>query len=153
VNLLLSLSDETRLDWLDAPTRRALTAIAAGLQPEGRAVGLVVVGDEEIRAINRDFRSVDAATDVLSFSYLDEGEPLEPGDPVGEIYVSFETLEREARELRVDVKQLFLRVGVHGLLHVLGYDHADDAGAERMEQAERTALLSFLDADDVDRLF
>jgi probable rRNA maturation factor len=153
VNLLLSLSDETRPDWLDAPTRRSLVTIAAGLPPAGRAVGVVVVRDEEIRAINRDFRSVDAPTDVLSFSYLDEGEPLESGDPVGEIYVSFQTVEREAEELNVDVRHLFLRVGVHGLLHVLGHDHVEEREAERMEQAERSLLRSFLDAEEVERLF
>jgi len=153
VNLLLSLSDDTQPEWLDAPTRRVLATIAAGLPPDGRVVGLVVVGDEEMRVINRDFRSVDAPTDVLSFSYLDEGEPLEAGDPVGEIYVSAQTVEREARELNVDVRHLFLRVGVHGLLHVLGHHHADETEAEHMERAERSLLLSFLDADDVERLF
>jgi probable rRNA maturation factor len=90
---------------------------------------------------------------VLSFSYLDEGAPREALDPVGEVYVSFETVEREAHDLGVDVRHLFLRVAVHGLLHVLGHDHDDEDETERMERAERTMLARFLAAGDVDRLF
>jgi len=153
VNLSLSLSDSARPAWLDARTRDVLAAIAAGFAPPERLVGLIVVDDAEIRAINREFRAVDAATDVLSFSYLEDATPPVTDDPVGEVYVSFETLEREANDLGVDVRHLFLRVGVHGLLHVLGHDHEADGDAEEMERAERAALAGFLEAGDVDRLF
>ena len=76
----------------------------------------------------------------------------EPG-LAGEIYVSHETLEKEAKQLGIDPGRLFLRIGVHGLMHVLGYDHVDDEDARQMASRERDALEGHLAAADLDKLF
>ena len=153
MNLSLSQSDEVPRDLLDDHIVGVLREIATGLAPEGRAVDLIVIGDDRIRQINRDFRDKDVPTDVISFSYLEDDGPADDEDIVGEIYVSHETLSREAGELGVDWKHLFLRIGVHGLLHVIGYGHGTDADAERMEQQERELLSQHLDSGAVEALF
>lgn len=153
MNLLLSRSDHVRVDWVDDATLGALEQISRALGPADRAVELVIVDDARIREINRDFRGIDRATNVLAFSYLDDAWPRTAEDTAGEIYISHQTLEREATELGVDPRDLFLRIGVHGLLHVLGHDHETDADAARMEQREREALSGHVGEHTLETLF
>lgn len=153
MNLSLSQSDDLPRGWLDENTINMLHDIAVGLDPPERAIGIVIVDDARIREINREFRGKDEATDVISFSYLDDEGPICDNDLAGEIYVSFETLTKEANDLGIDPKHLFLRIGVHGLLHVIGYDHKTDSQARRMESKERTLLQEHLGSGAVDALF
>jgi len=152
VNLSLNQSD-VPADWLDNEVAASLASIASDLQPSDGLLGLVVVDDAQIRTINREFRGIDAATDVISFSYLEDAAPRTPDDDlVGEIYLSRETLERDARELDVTRRDLFLRLGVHGMFHVLGFDHDTEPEALEMERRERDVLADFLSAEVLARL-
>jgi probable rRNA maturation factor len=130
--------------------------VGGSLGPEAVTVNLVVVDDRYIRELNREFRNIDKPTDVLSFSYLDDDGPSpkeEDEDVGGEVFISHQTIEKEAKELGVAPGRLFLRAGVHGLLHVVGYDHAADEDAKRMEQKERSILSGLLDPAELDALF
>lgn len=116
---------------------------------------ITLMGDDEIRELNRDYRQKDRATDVLSFSLL-EGEalvlPEEVPIPLGDLMISVETAARQAERgalprlspaLRssgwsVDSEVSFL--ALHGLLHLLGYDHEDDEEADIMEGVELSLL-------------
>lgn len=85
-------------------------------------VMLTMVGDTEIQALNKEYRGLDKATDVLSFSYF--GQERFPGDDVvGEIAISVPTAKKQAKDhgktLNEELQFLFL----HGLLHVFGFDH------------------------------
>lgn len=135
--------------WMDAAWQRRVARAAAGLGGRGDTVNLVVIDDREMRRLNRRYRGKDKPTDVLSFSY-----EAGPGDAVvGDVYVSHETLARDARRLRVEASHLAVRIVVHGLLHVMGYDHESDADAARMERRERVALKRVLPAKVVRDLF
>jgi probable rRNA maturation factor len=152
VKLTLSRSDPDQADWLDRSTLDQLHRLAAPLGETDDTVEVVVVGDEFIRKINNSYRNIDRATNVISFSYLEEGFPC--GENVaGEMYISYETVEKEANEQAVDPKHLFLRISIHGLLHVLGYDHQDDGRHERMEREEKRILSQALEPDQVEALF
>lgn len=122
------------------------------VKPARGAVNIVLVDDREIRRLNRRYRGKDKPTDVLSFSYLD-GAPLPRDATVGDVYVSHETLARDARRLGVAASDLALRIVVHGMLHVAGYDHESDEDAARMERRERTILRRLLPAHTVRGLF
>ena len=93
--------------------------------PSGE-ISLAFVGDRTMRRINRDYRGIDETTDVLSFSYLDEPHA---GGVLGEIYVSPAVAETQALEARCNVSEEIARLALHGLLHILGYDH--DTGRAR----------------------
>jgi probable rRNA maturation factor len=120
-----------------------------------RAVGLAdcelsltLTSDRAMRRLNRDFRGIDAATDVLSFSQIEQAgsappEPRSvknsPGLPVGDVVISIDTAVRQAREYRVSPASRLRRLLIHGLLHLLGYDHERSAtDARRMFARERT---------------
>lgn len=123
------------------------------LEPLQSRVDLILVDDQHIRSINRVHRGVDRPTDVLSFSYLEDADSAVGGDLVGEIYVSWETLERDAKARNLEIDHLFLRVGIHGLLHIVGYDHETDGDALEMEGEERRLLRASLNDEQVEALF
>jgi probable rRNA maturation factor len=132
-------------------SRRASRAVAA-LPPRAGVVNVVVTGDRDLRRLNRRYRGKDKPTDVLSFSYLDDRRT--PNGPVaGDVFVSHQTLARDARRLGVAPGHLALRIVVHGVLHVLGYDHETDREAVRMERRERALLRRALPERIVRDLF
>ena len=148
----LNRDSRARPRWFDAAWSERVATAAGLLKPARGAVNIVMVDDREIRRLNRRYRGKDKPTDVLSFSYLDDG--VDPVDgTVGDIFFSHETLVRDARRLGVAVPDLALRLVVHGMLHVIGYDHESDADAARMERRERTILKRILPAGTVRGLF
>lgn len=84
--------------------------------PSDRQTHVILCSNARIRLLNRDFRGLDRATDVLSFVYGDE-------DLLGEIYLSLEKAATQARQFGVTYEEEVLRLFIHGLLHLLGYDH------------------------------
>ncbi len=99
-------------------------------------VNLIFVDDKRIRAINKEHRGKDCATDVISFAYL-EGEQLESAADVfvvGDIYISVDTAEVQAKEKGHSLEREMSVLFVHGLLHLFGYDHNDDAEEQEMEE-------------------
>jgi probable rRNA maturation factor len=141
--------------WLGKSVQDKIRDLGAGLGPSRDTVNLVVVDDEYIRRLNRDYRDIDKPTDVISFSYLEGGTPrLQDNDDLaGEVYVSYQTIEKEADLLGVGPGTLFLRIGLHGLLHILGYDHVSNEDASRMEDKEKSLLKACLPPEELDRLF
>lgn len=97
-------------------------------------INLTWVGDADMAKLNLQFRGKDQPTDVLSFSYLDDAsDPSpEPELTIGDMIISLDTLKKQARERghadQTEAEILF----VHGLLHILGYDH--ELGPQEMEE-------------------
>ena len=98
-------------------------------------IDIILLTDRRIRTLNKQYLQHDYATDVLTFP-LDE-QPL-----YGEIYVSLETARRQANEYGVTVVNELARLAVHGALHLLGYDDADPADRQVMQELENTYIES-----------
>jgi len=102
-----------------------------------------LVDDQEIRRLNRDYRGKDRATDVLSFSQL-EGEELiatpEQGAALGDVVISSQTAAQQAAAGGWTLEEELARLLLHGLLHLLGYDHEASAAEEARMQAEEHRL-------------
>lgn len=131
--VLLNRQRRRRVD--PARLRRVLGGAAEALRARGE-VSLVLAGDRLLHRLNRDFRGKDRPTDVLSFP----GDGGEAG--LGDVVVSVETAERNARGLGRTLLQELDVLALHGFLHVLGYDHeADDGTMDRLERRLRKRLL------------
>ena len=121
-----------------AQVKRRLRLALAALGRRRCTCTLVLTDDDEIRALNRDFRHMDRATDVLSF-HLQEltGEQDPAGDAIhlGDIVISIDTARRRAPGKRL-VTELE-RLAIHGLCHLFGHDHKRAKQAERMYALER----------------
>jgi probable rRNA maturation factor len=121
----------------------------AVLRHEGQIgeLALVVTDDEGIQALNRDFLGQDMPTDVLSFSAQEDAGPFvvapEAGDYLGDVILSYPRAVAQAKEHGHPVSQELNLLIVHGILHLLGYDHAD-AEEEAAMWARQEAILRAL---------
>lgn len=105
-------------------------------------VSVMLTNDDAVHALNREYRGVDRPTNVLSFAALDdEDEPIVDPMLLGDIVVAFETTEREATEQNKSPEEHFFHLIVHGVLHLIGYDHVEDADAEVMEALETKIMI------------
>lgn len=95
----------------------------------------MLADDEAVRMLNRTYRDQDKPTNVLSFP--GDGDPF-PGQPrmLGDVVLAFGTVTREAEEQGKPLADHLSHLVVHGVLHLLGYDHEDDADADEMERLE-----------------
>jgi probable rRNA maturation factor len=119
--------------------RRGLRAFLKRLETEvsgGRAFCCLIAGDAELRRLNRKFRGLDYPTDVLSFpSFRTASVSDRCIAPCGEIAISYDAARRQSAEFGHSVDQEIQILMLHGLLHLLGMDHATDRG--RMLSVER----------------
>src|SRR5271156_1694865 len=117
--------------------RRAVIQAAAATQStRGTELAIVLTDDSAMRLLNRDWRGIDAATNVLSFPTESGGDKTHLGD----IVLAYETIVREARAERKPFAHHAAHLAVHGFLHLVGYDHERDKDALAMEEAEREIL-------------
>ncbi|MGI9492347.1 MAG: rRNA maturation RNase YbeY [Geminicoccaceae bacterium] len=166
-------------DWreaIDHLEERSERIVAATLQHSTTAswlrrseVSILLTHDDEIRELNRHYRGRDQSTNVLSFPNvdLDKGQALASPSPgplpshqvlLGDIAMSFQRLSEEADLYKKPLLDHFAHLLVHGMLHLLGYDHQNDQQAEVMERIEESILSSlgmaapYAVRDSVDRL-
>ena len=140
-------SDDTRWRPYLVLIEASLGALAESLGlPEHGEVSVKLTDDRKISELNRGFRDKPGATNVLSFPALDFTAPSEKNDfpqmpfSLGDIVLAFDTLAFEADAAEKDFADHLLHLLVHGLLHLLGYDHQNDADAARMEARESRLL-------------
>ena len=139
---------------VEAAVREVATAtLRAGANtlaaPEGVEVSLVLADDAAMRALNRDYRGRDAPTNVLAFPQHETlGAPAHPGPVLlGDVVLALETVRREAAAQGKSTVDHARHLVVHGILHLLGYDHDAESAAADMERRE-TAILAGLGIAD-----
>ena len=117
-------------------------ATLVDLPAERLEVSLLLTDDSQVRELNRDYRGQDKPTNVLSFAALDSDSPIPPDGPIllGDVIIARETAEREATDEDKTLVHHLSHLVVHGVLHLLGYDHNEDDEAEEMESLERSVL-------------
>lgn len=129
---------------------RAVEATYQAVGEEGPfELSVVLTDDLTIQNLNREFRGKDCPTNVLSFAVRDAGGVCVPGqsEVLGDVVVSFDTMAREAEDIHKALSDHFCHILVHGVLHVLGYDHVTDKDAVQMEALE-TYILRTLGLTD-----
>ena len=162
---MIDVAVQTEPGWPEADWEALATACAAAAiertpyaalatTPALIEIAVRMTDDDEVRVLNRDYRQKDKPTNVLSFPMIqrdlidtvtansDDGEVL-----LGDIVLAHGVCEREAAERAIPVEHHAQHLIVHGVLHLLGYDHQGDAEAEAMEAIERDALASLGIAD------
>ena len=101
-----------------ASLARAVRTTLADEGTKNGEVSLTLVGDDRIRALNREYLGRDRVTDVISFALHGPGEPL-----LADIYIGYPQALRQAADLGLSEHEELVRLAIHGTLHVLGYDH------------------------------
>lgn len=115
-----------------------MATLPSVLQGRDVEVSAVLANDDLVQVLNREYRSKDSPTNVLSFANLDSDDPLPETGPVhiGDIILAFQTVAEEAKDQGKFFKDHFTHLVVHGTLHLLGYDHIDEHEANNMESLE-----------------
>ena len=116
-------------------TVRAAVAAAAAHSTSGGEVSILLTDDSAVRVLNKQWRGIDKATNVLSFP---APETMSKGDAgiLGDIVIAYETLVRECADENREFLHHLTHLTVHGYLHLVGYDHQTDAQANDMEALE-----------------
>ncbi|WP_408590008.1 rRNA maturation RNase YbeY [Novosphingobium sp.] len=139
----------TATDWeaLANSAAEAVAAVVPEMAHDNLLVSLVMADDEEVHALNKQWRAKDKPTNVLSFPMLAREDVLlaaanvaAPG-MLGDLILAHGVCSREAADKGITVEHHTAHLVIHGLLHLAGYDHeTGEADAEEMEQLERKAL-------------
>lgn len=128
--------------------RAAYTALANEQAPAGCELGIRITTDAELHRLNRDFRGVDAPTDVLSFA--DDGDRgpfvVAPDQPryLGDIAISYQRVLAQAAEYGHSPARELAYLTVHGVLHLLGYDHERGPADEAVMRTREEAVMATL---------
>ncbi len=136
---------------LPEPLTRNLTinikAILNDYNLPGGEIGLIIVSDYYIKKLNKKYRGKDSPTDVLSFSFLEpEHEDMsdEEDFAIGDIIISLDRAREQASEQGHSLEQEIVLLTIHGLLHLLGYDHERKEDRELMQSQEEKIKKLFV---------
>lgn len=134
------------LAGLEELARKTATTTLSGRSDAGE-VFLLFTSDAEIQVMNRDWRGKDTPTNVLSFPAAHMPVPAGEAPPLGDVVLAYETVAREATQQGKSLTAHASHLIVHGILHLLRYDHVTEPEAQAMENEERRilALLGIAD--------
>jgi len=139
--MAVSFSSSAASPRLAAPLRALVALVLRHEARRAGEIGIRLADDVELRALNRRWRGIDRATDVISFAY-DEDAPDAARRPVaGDLVISMDRVREQARRYRQREGAELARLVVHGTLHLAGHDHARPAERARM-RAREDALLA-----------
>ena len=103
---------------------------------------LIVIGNPEMKKLNRRYRRKNRVTDVLSFAWGEDKKVKSAS--AGEIYICWPQIKKQAEEYGVAEKEEFARMAIHGMLHLAGYDHATKKGEKIMSAKQEKIVKNFM---------
>jgi probable rRNA maturation factor len=121
-------------------SRRAGKVIEKVIRKQGRIsddLNFIITDDETLYKINKEFLKHDYFTDVITFNYNVDGKIN------GEVYISIDTVKRNAANYKVSLKSEIIRVMMHGILHLLGYDDKEEVEKRKMKEMEEILIDEF----------
>ena len=145
MNTTISFEPETLTveENLSEEILRAADVVGEIYGVENAELSVTLTDDEHIHALNKKFRGIDRATDVLSFAFRESDEPEVHGadfEILGDVIISLERAKVQAEEFGHSFLREVIFLEVHGLLHLLGYDHVEEAERLEMEEEQRFVM-------------
>lgn len=105
---------------------------------------VIIINDEEIHKLNKNYRGINRATDVITFALEDAKDNISLSiRMLGDIYISYDKVTEQAKEYGHDNKREICFLAVHGLLHLLGYDHMEKCDEEKMFKLQKELLEEY----------
>src|SRR3989339_91553 len=127
--LSLDFNKRVRCPWSLADIQKVFKVIHKNTKINGE-VEVNIVGDKEIKDLNFRYRGLNKPTDVLSFAWKED--KIIRTNYLGQIYISYPQISRQAKELAIEAKEEFVRMLAHGFLHIIGHDHIEKKEAKVM---------------------
>ncbi|PLX26442.1 rRNA maturation RNase YbeY [Candidatus Parcubacteria bacterium] len=113
------------------------------LKKKKGSLSVHLIGDHKMKSLNAIYRNKRQTTDVLSFA-AQEGFPVRDTEELGDIFISVPQIIRQAREYKITHKEEMTRMLIHGILHLLGYDHIDKVDAKKMFIVQERFIKQFV---------
>ena len=132
----ISASDDWNKDEISLVEEILLFSFKALSNKKFTEISVRLTGDEEIKLLNKQYRDKNSSTNVLSFSSLNDSMHPEASEMLGDIVISKDTVLREAKNLKKSFEQHLSHLGIHGLLHLMGFSHDKENEALIMEGIE-----------------
>lgn len=127
--LSLDFNKRVKCPWTLDKIKKVFKIISAQTKINGE-LEVNIVGEKEIKDLNFRYRGKNKVTDVLSFAWQED--KIVKSKNLGQIYICYPQIQRQAKELSVNVKEEFTRMLTHGFLHIIGYDHIEKKEAKKM---------------------
>ena|ERR1700722_4185444 len=145
--MILIDNHQTAISIDESQVKRTVQQILQLLEYNDFDIGILFVGDEEMRIYNRDYRNIDKPTDILSFAYhpvMKAGERISPQTDddknLGDIVIAPQYVHNDLARWEQSFDERMRTLLVHGICHLLGYDHIEDADYEVMHEQEAWLL-------------
>jgi rRNA maturation RNase YbeY len=117
--------------------KKLINAIIRSESKTAGEISIIITSDDYLRTVNKEFLNHDYFTDVISFNYSSNDKIS------GEIYISEDTVKRNSVEYNVDFDNEMLRVMIHGILHLVGYDDTTNEEKQKMRQLEEEWMVGY----------
>ena len=140
--MLLDFNKRVRCPWTESEIKKIFKIIQKRIKLNGE-LEINIVGDKEIKDLNFRFRGLNKVTDVLSFAWQED--KIIKTASLGQIYICYPQIERQARQVKVDTAEEFTRMLTHGLLHIMGYDHVEKKDAKKMFKIQEEIIIDYAD--------
>lgn len=139
--LSLDFNKRVKCPWTQKEIEKVFKIIQKKIKLNGE-LEINIVGKKEITDLNFRFRGLNKVTDVLSFAWQED--KIIKTESLGQIYICYPQIVRQATELSVNVKEEFVRMLIHGLLHILGYDHVKKQDAKKMFKIQEEIVSKYV---------
>lgn len=116
--------------------------VACVLKKKDFEIEINVIDDAQMKKLNKDWRGISKTTDVLSFAW--EEDKKIKSNYLGQIYISYPQIKKQAKEFKITIKQEFIRMIIHSLLHLYGYDHVNKKQEKLMFSLQEKILLEII---------
>lgn len=141
MNVIISIEPDTLAveDYIETEIIRAAELVGKLYGAENSELSITLTDDEHIHELNKKFRGVDRPTDVLSFAFRESDEPEilnQQTEILGDIIISLERAKMQAEDFGHTYLREVVFLTVHGLLHLLGYDHMEESDRIEMEREQ-----------------
>lgn len=138
---MLEIIDETKRCKYIEKIKEVLTYAFEYMKVKNSFVSVVIVDNKQIHKINKEYRNIDKTTDVISFAFLDTPS-IYPKElkVLGEIYINVDSICKESKEYLCTEERMICHLAVHGLLHLLGFNHENDNDEKIMKGYEEKIL-------------
>lgn len=137
----ITLSTRIQLPFSVVLFKKNVESVLMSLKKKNALLSIHFIGDKKMTALNKKYRGKNKTTDVLSFAQQ-EGEFCGDKNDLGDIFICIAQVKRQAKEYKISFEEELYRMTIHGILHVLGYDHMEEKEAKKMFLKQEKLLLN-----------
>jgi len=128
--IAVEFSKTIKCIWTEARVKKIVHFVAKHQKKIKGTVEVGIIGEKKMKSINNSYLGINSSTDVLSFAWQKDDDFH--SDYLGQIFICYPVIKKQAKIFKVTEKQEFIRMLIHGLLHLTGFDHTNKKDAHKM---------------------